>query len=206
MNRGSERKCDTIGAYFAVPYSTSEKVLVILYLDVIVKHFDTTSYQVFAVELIECFKLHVFRTIAEDGYLFSQYKNTRTVDVIIKSDREWSEFVSVIIYCLPVLCKDCNLKLNSIKTILPFTKDTRKKNFPGYMVSEYLKRIYIHGEQHANDKDGPTIYLERKDLNKIGLKVIKDGNKFEELLLFQSMIKESLPSPLIKESILPFLK
>jgi len=206
MNGWPERKADTIEPFFEVPYSTSEKVLVILYLDVIIKHFGTITYQEYAVELIECFKLYIFRTIAEDGYFFSQYKNTRTFDVIIKSNREWSEFVSVIIYCLPVLCKDCNLKLNSIKTILPFSKDTRKTNFPGYLVSEYLKRVYIHGEQHANDKDGPTIYIERGDLNRIGLKVIKDGNKFKELLFLQSMIDKILPHPLIKKSILPFLK
>lgn len=207
MNRRPERKSDTIGPFFEVPYSTSEKVLVILHLDVIVEHFTSiSSYQLFAIELIECFKIYIFRTIAEDGYLFSQYKNTRTLDVIIKSDKEWSEFVSVIIYCLPVLCKDCNLKLNSIKTILPFGKDTRKEKFPGYLVSEYLKRVYIHGEQHANDRHGPTIYIERKDFNQIGLKVMKERKKIEDLLFLQSIIEENLPRLLIKKLILPFLK
>lgn len=207
MNRRPERESDTIGGFFEVPYSTSEKVHLILYLDVIAKHFASiSSYQLFAIELIECFKIYVFRNIAEDGYLFSQYKNTRTLDVIIKSYKEWSEFVSVIIYCLPVLCKDCNLKLNSIKTILPFSKDTKRENFPGYLVSEYLKRVYIHGEQHANDTHGPTIYIERRDLNQIGLRVMKERKKFEEFLRFKSMIKKNLPHLLIEKSILPFLK
>jgi len=182
---------ESIPPFYKNPICSSQKVILIFCLDIITRHFHPDiSFQVFAQKFIDLLELSVYRCIAKDGMFFTQYSHKRSLYVTIESNETWSKFISIIVYCLPVLCARCNLILECINTISPFG-DKMRKSIDKDFESTFLKKIFCMGQI---DKSNHTIYINNYLLNKCAEELLNEFKKDKlKIKVLKKKILDKIP-------------